>query len=241
VEAVVFAAGLGTRLRPLTDGTPKALLEVGGVPLLERILRSLAAVGVDRAVVTTCHLAEQVERFAAARRGTPPEVALSREPGGPYETGGGLVHARPLLAERQPFFVHVGDVVTDLPLRALWEAHRAWQPLATLAVMDRPASRRLLFDERGLLGHRDERTGVERRARPARGDVVALGFCGIQVVAPDLLALLHERGTFSLTDAYLRLAGEGATVLPHRVDGSTWIDVGRPADLERARSLALPA
>jgi NDP-sugar pyrophosphorylase family protein len=241
VEAVVLAAGLGTRLRPLTDRTPKALLDVGGVPLLERILRGLAAVGVDRAVVTTCHLAEQVERFAAARRGTPPEVALSHEPGGPYETGGGLVHARPLLAERQPFFVHNVDVFTDLPLRALWEAHRAWQPLATLAVMDRPASRRLLFDDAGLLGHRDERTGVERRTRAAKGDVVALGFSGVQVVSPDLMARLTERGTFSLTDAYLRLASEGATILPHRVDGCTWIDVGRPADLDRARVLAHPA
>jgi NDP-sugar pyrophosphorylase family protein len=236
VEALVFGAGLGTRLRPWTDRTPKVLVEVGGVPVLERVLARLVAVGVDRVVLTACHLVAEVERHVRARRG-PPDVVLSPEPGGPYETGGGLLRARSRLRLGAPVFLHNGDVLTDLPLRDLWEAHRAWQPLATLAVMDRPAARRLLFDAVGLLGHRDERTGVERRVRSPRGPVESLGFAGVQVVSPDLPSRLSERGAFSIVDAYLRLAGEGEPVLPHRVDGCRWIDVGRPADLERARAM----
>ncbi len=237
LEAVVFAAGRGTRLRPVTDATPKALLPVGAVPLLERTLARLAAAGIERAVVTASHLAEQIVAHVAARGGRPPAVVVSTEPGGPYETGGGLRHARPLLRATGPILLHNVDVLTDLPLADLADAHEAWEPLATLAVMDRPASRRLLFDEGGLLGHRDERTGVERRVRPPRGPVEALGFAGVHVVEPDLLDRLTERGVFPIVDAYLRLAGEGSPILPHRVDGCAWIDVGRPADLVRARAM----
>jgi NDP-sugar pyrophosphorylase family protein len=234
MDALIFAAGLGTRLGPLTAETPKALIEVAGKTLLEHAARRLAAAGVTRLVVNVCHHAEQIARFVAAHDlGLP--VVLSPEPGGPFETGGGLKAARNLLGRDGPIVLHNVDVFTDLPLARLVEAHVASGALATLAVMERASTRRLLFDDRGLLGRVDETAGLDRRARPTEGDVVPLAFAGLHVVGPTLLGRITEEGRFSILDTYLRLAGEGERIVPYRMDANAWIDVGRPADLERAR------
>lgn len=240
---MLFAAGLGTRLRPLTDRVPKALVEVGGVPMLERVARRMIEAGADRLVVNVHHLGEQIERYVAERGGWGVEVLVSREEGAePLETGGGLLHAAPLLRRDAPFFIHNADVVTDLPLREMYDAHVQRGALATLAVMDRPTSRKLLFDDRGLLGRTDERKGLDLRVRPAEGPVHALAFAGVHVVSPDLFPLVTERGAFSILDPYVRLAGEGARILPFRVDGSLWLDIGRPEQLAEAnRHLAAEA
>ncbi len=121
------------------------------------------------------------------------------------------------------------------------EAHARSGALATLAVMARASSRRLLFDERGLFGRVDDDKGVRREARSSEGGVVERAFCGVHVISPSLLDRITERGIFSILDPYLRLVGEGAVVAPFAVDGARWIDVGRPADLVRANAAALPA
>jgi NDP-sugar pyrophosphorylase family protein len=240
MDGVIFAAGLGTRLGPLTADRPKALIEVGGKTLLEQAAARLVASGVTRLVVNVCHHADQIERFVATHDlGAP--VALSPEPGGPYETGGGLKAARNLLARDGPILLHNVDVLTDLPLGRLVEAHAASGALATLAVMERASTRRLLVDERGLLGRIDQGPGLDRRVRLPEGEVLALAFSGLHVVAPALLGRLTEEGRFSLLDAYLRLVSEGERIHAFRMDGSAWIDVGRPADLERARARLTPA
>lgn len=234
MEALVFAAGLGTRLRPLTDTTPKALLTVGGRTLLEHVAARLVAAGARRLVVNVCHHADQIERFVATHDlGAP--VALSREEGGPFDTGGGLAAARHLFSRSGPVLLHNVDVLTDLSLEALLAAHATTGALATLAVAERPSTRHLLFDARGLLGRRDAGRGLDVRVRPPMGEVTAVPFTGVHVVAPALLDRITETGTFSILDTYLRLAAEGASVLPFRADGARWIDVGRPGDLERAR------
>lgn len=231
---MLFAAGLGTRLRPLTDHTPKALVEVGGVPMLERVALRLIAAGADRLVVNVHHHAAQVERFVAERGGWGVEVVVSREEGEPFETGGGLLHAAPHLRRDAPFFAHNADIVTDLPLAEMYAAQRESGALAVLAVMDRPTTRKLLFDRRGLLGRTDERKGLDLRARPAEGEVRALAFAGVHVISPEILPRVTERGVFSILDPYLRLAGEGETILPFRVDDALWLDIGRPEQLEAA-------
>lgn len=238
MDALIFAAGLGTRLAPLTDDRPKALVEVGGVPLLERVARRLVAAGATRLVVNVCPFADRIEAFVRARRGFGVEVLLSREAPAPLETGGGLLAAAPLLRRDGPILLHNVDVVTDLSLEALLAAHRARGPVATLAVMTRATSRRLLFDDRGLLGRVDDTQGLRREARPAAGAVVERAFCGVHAIAPELLARITERGVFSILEPYLRLAGEGETLLPFAADGCRWIDVGRPADLARADEAA---
>lgn len=235
---MLLAAGLGTRLRPLTDRIPKALVPVGGVPILERVARRVIAAGADRLVVNTHYLAEQIEAYVAERAGFGVEAVCSREPGdAPLETGGGLVVAEPLFRKDAPFFLHNADILTDLPLREMYEAHVASGALATTAVMERPTARHLLFDEAGLLGRTDEKNGLDLRVRPARGPLTKLAFAGVHVVSPALFARITERGAFSILDPYLRLAGEGETIRPFRVDGCTWLDIGRPEQLEEAQRM----
>jgi NDP-sugar pyrophosphorylase family protein len=233
---MVLAAGLGTRLRPLTDHTPKALIDVGGVPMLERVARRLVEAGADRLIVNTHHLGEQIARYVEERGGLGVETVISHEEGEPLETGGALVAAESLFLRDAPFFLHNADILTDLPLHEMYVAHReAGDPLATVAVSERPTKRRLLFDEVGLLGRTDETKGLDLRVRPAVGEVTALPFAGVHVISPRIFGLLTERGAFSVLDPYLRLAAAGERVLPFRVDGALWLDIGRPDQLEAAR------
>jgi NDP-sugar pyrophosphorylase family protein len=234
---MLLAAGLGTRLRPLTDHTPKALAPVAGVPMLEHVVRRLLAAGADRLVINVHHLGEQIADYAAARGGWGVETLVSDEREAsdrPLETGGGVRYAAPLLRRDAPFFLHNTDILTDLPLAAMYAAHMKNGVLATVAVMERETSRYLLFDEAGLLGRTNERTGVELRAREPVGAVRKLAFAGVHVVSPRLLDRISEHGAFPIWDPYLRLVAAGERVLPYRADDSHWFDVGSPAQLERA-------
>ena len=169
---MILAAGLGTRLRPLTEHTPKALLDVGGVPILERVARRLIAAGADRLIINTAHLAEQIEAFVRSRDGFGVEAVFSREDPGPLETGGALLAAEPLFRGDAPFFLHNADILSDIPLGDVYAAHEAaGDPLATVAVLDRPTSRKLLFDDAGLLGRTDEGKELDLRVRPPVGEV----------------------------------------------------------------------
>ena len=233
---MILAAGLGTRLRPLTDHTPKALLDVGGVPIIERVARRLIAAGADRLIINTAHLAQQIEDFVRSTDGFGVEAVFSREDPGPLETGGALLAAEPHFRGDAPFFLHNADILSDIPLGEVYAAHEAaGDPLATVAVLDRPTSRKLLFDDAGLLGRTDEGKGLDLRVRAPVGEVAAIPFAGIHVISPRIFGLLTERGAFSILDPYLRLAAAGERVLPFRVDGYTWIDIGRPEQLEQAR------
>jgi NDP-sugar pyrophosphorylase family protein len=237
VDALILAAGLGTRLRPLTDHTPKALIPVGGVPIIERVARRLIAAGADRLIVNTSHLAEQIEAYVEEREGFGVEVVFSREDPGPLETGGALLAAAPHFRRDAPFFIHNADILTDLPLEALHAAHGAADdPLAVLAVAERATDRRLLFDDRGLMGRLDGGKEVDLRVRPAAGEVRALPFAGVHVASPRIFDLLTEQGAFSILEPYLRLAAAGERILPVRVDGCRWVDIGRPEQLEEARA-----
>jgi NDP-sugar pyrophosphorylase family protein len=232
---MLLAAGLGTRLRPLTDHTPKALIEVGGVPILERVARRLIEAGADRLVVNLHHLGERIREYVESRGGFGVEVLFSEEPQQPLETGGGLLRAEALLRRDAPFFLHNADILTDLPLREMYRAQLERSPLSTLAVMERESSRQLLFDDLGLLGRTDERKGLRLEVRPAVGEVKRLAFGGVHVLSPAVLDRITERGAFSILDPYLRLVALGERILPYRVDAYRWSDIGRPEQLEEAR------
>jgi NDP-sugar pyrophosphorylase family protein len=238
MDAMILAAGLGTRLRPLTDRIPKPLIPVGGVPMLERVARRLIAAGADRLIVNTSHLSEQVEAFLAARDGFGVEWRVSREPGEPLETGGAILQGAPLFRKDAPFFLHNADILTDLPLAAMYRAHELGPALATVAVMERETSRHLLFDDVGLVGRSDAKKGIELRAREAVGKVRKLAFGGVHVISPRIFGLLTETGAFSILDPYLRLAAAGETIVPFRVDAFTWVDIGRPEQLQAAHTMA---
>lgn len=237
---MVLAAGYGRRLRPLTDHTPKALVTVGDLTQLERTLRALESSGADRIVVNTHHHAEQIEAAVRQRRGGA-EVLISREEPRPLETGGGLRHARDLFRGDRPILVHNVDVITAIDLAALVRAHGARgesedAPLATLAVHERAASRYLLFDEAGLQGRLDVRSGTREDAREPRGRIRRLAFSGVHVVAPAVFASMGSAMSFSIIDLYLRLAGEGAQIRGLDVGDAMWLEIGTPERLAAARA-----
>jgi NDP-sugar pyrophosphorylase family protein len=234
-EAMVFAAGRGTRLGALGESTPKALIEIAGRTMLEHVVARLRAAGVGRVVINVHHHAAAIERFLAGHD-LGVEVSVSRETAGPLETGGGLLAARGLFRGDGPILLHNVDVVTDADLGALVAEHRRGGALATLAVSERETQRHLLFDDDGLCGREDRRRGERRECRPPRGAVRALAFAGIQVIAPELLGLITERGVFPIVDLYLRLAGEGRAVAPWRIDGSRWLEIGSLERLAAARA-----
>jgi NDP-sugar pyrophosphorylase family protein len=236
LDALIFAAGRGTRLGPIGQSTPKALLEVGGRTMLERTVRRLAEAGADRIVVNVHHRAGRIERVLA-EHDLGAEVLLSHEPERPLETGGGLLHARELFRRDRPILLHNVDVITDADLSAMVGAHQRSGALVTLAVNGRESTRALLFDEAGLFGREDRREGVRRdEGRPPRGAARAWAFAGIHVCSPELLDLITERGVFSIVTTYLRLAGEGRAILPWVLPPGLWLEIGSLERLEAARA-----
>lgn len=234
MDALILAAGFGTRLRPLTDHVPKILVEVAGEPLLARTVRYLTAAGIDRIVINTHHLADRIERFVV-EHDLGVEIVLSNEPDRPLDTGGGLYHARHLLRRDAPLVVMNGDVITDVDLGAMIVGHDPQRTLATLAVHERTTSRRLRFDEHGLYGRVDDRRGTVDNARGPKGDTIERAFAGLHVVSPSLFDLVRERGVFPILPLYLRLAAEGWRIAPFDVTGAMWLEIGNPDRLEEAR------
>jgi NDP-sugar pyrophosphorylase family protein len=225
MKAMVLAAGLGTRLGPLTADRPKALVEVAGRTLLEITLARLRRYGVEQVIVNAHHFADMLIAYLKANDNFGMRVVVSREDA-LLDTGGGLKQAAWFFEDdAQPFVVHNVDVLSTIDLRRMAGFHRENGALATLAVSDRDTSRYLYFDESlrlcGRGGKRD----------PARQ---SLAFSGIHIIYPRLFPLLSEAGAFAIIAAYLRLAGEGERIVGFRSDGDYWRDVGRPESLQVA-------
>jgi NDP-sugar pyrophosphorylase family protein len=232
MKAMVFAAGRGTRLKPLTDTRPKALVEIDGVPLLEITLRRLAAAGTREVIVNTHHFADQVHKFIDSRGAEHFglwRIAVSEERD-LLDTGGGLKKASWFFDDTMPFLAHNVDVLSDVDLAAFMTAHTESGALATMAAMPRETERPLLFDARGLLAGRGT-PAAPKLVRTIEGEPVALGFCGIHAISPAIFPLITEHGAFSIVDAYLRLAAHGAQIRAGRIDGARWRDCGRREDL----------
>ncbi|MDX2111132.1 MAG: sugar phosphate nucleotidyltransferase [Verrucomicrobiota bacterium] len=231
--AFILAAGLGTRLRPLTDHRPKALVEIDGVPLLEIVLRRLETAGASTIVINTHHFAEQIEAYVETRRSTScARLMLSPEKDEPLDTGGALWHARSLLQGDKPVLVHNVDVLSDIPLVDLYEDHIRSGALATMAVKPRETKRQLLFDATGrIVGRATEGLAPVLTATPQGTPLEKLAFCGIHIVSQEWFALTTERGVFGIVDNYLRLSAAGETIRAWRADAWRWKDVGRPEQL----------
>jgi len=239
MRAMVLAAGLGTRLRPLTDDRPKALVEVGGRTMLELTLERLKRFGVREAIVNTHHYAEMIEEYLKANDSFGMRIVVSREDT-LLDTGGGLKKAAWFFVEgaqggaAEPFLVHNVDVLSTLDLGAMVQAHRGSGALATLAVQERETSRYLLFDGAGRLAGR--RKGIDGEPEWVGHDheETALAFCGIHVIGLRIFEEMKQEGAFSIIDAYLDLARKGERVMAYRADGAQWRDLGRPESVEKA-------
>lgn len=235
MKAMVLAAGLGTRLRPLTDTHPKALVEINGRTLLEITLTRLHEFGVDKVIVNAHHLAEMLVAYLRANRNFGMQVEISREDV-LLDTGGGLKKAANFFlhdATDEPFILHNVDVISTIDLDQMVEIHRARGALVTLAVRQRQTSRYLLFDDADrLCGRRAQGSEPEivRTATPLHEHA----FCGIHVISPRFLNMMTEEGVFSILRPYLRLAGAGEQILAHPTDEFYWRDLGTPESLEQA-------
>jgi N-acetyl-alpha-D-muramate 1-phosphate uridylyltransferase len=236
MDAMIFAAGLGTRLRPLTNDRPKALVEFGGMTILERVARRLISAGADRIVINTHHFPERIEELVRERDGFGVDVRLSHEPGAPLDTGGGLQRARPLFRGDRPILLHNCDVVSDLDLRALYDAHLSDDDAyATLAVMPPSPERYLIFDDVGFCGYAPRSGGDDVSARPFSGEPVHRDFTGIHVVSPALLDTLDRDGAYSIIFHYMKLSGEGKRIARFDVEDIRWIDIGTHEKLAEAK------
>jgi NDP-sugar pyrophosphorylase family protein len=233
MKAMVLAAGVGSRLRPLTDEIPKALLDVGGAPMIERVIRRLKSAGVTELVVNLFHLGDHIVEFLASKSAFGLRIEFTRE-AELLDTGGGLRNAAWFFDDDRPFFLHNVDVLSDIDLAALLRFHQEAGALATVAVQSRPSSRQLLFDPAGRLCGRESPAGVEWAKGPV-GDVQRLAFTGIHVIDPGIFPKMSETGVFPITRTYLRLAGEGKKIVAYRADGRYWQDIGSPEKLEEAR------
>ncbi|MBI4055148.1 MAG: nucleotidyltransferase family protein [Elusimicrobia bacterium] len=240
MRAMILAAGYGRRLSPLTENRPKALIEVGGTPILEIVIRRLIQAGVGEIILNVHHLASQLEEFLKSKKNFGLHMELSRE-SELLDTGGGLKKAAEFLRGGEPFFLHNVDIFTQLDLRKLYRFHLAHPALATLAVRRRPAGRYLLFDGEGLLRGWESADPKQRRWSGPPGEPgQRLGFDGVQVISPEIFPKLTESGAFSLTEAYLRLASCGETIRAFRADAYYWNTIGDPQRLDEVRRFARP-
>lgn len=235
MKAMILAAGLGTRLRPLTNDRPKALVEVAGLTMLEIALCRLRAFGIREAIVNTHHFADRMADYLKAHDNFGMRIEISREDV-LLDTGGGLKKAAEFFLEEPdtPFLLHNVDVLSTIDFKQMLRLHTDRGALATLAVQQRETSRHLLFDEDGLLcGRQAGRDGKPEIARP-RSPLYPLAFAGIHIVSPRIFARMHEEGVFSIIPAYLQLAARGEKVVAFRADKYYWRDLGRPESVTQA-------
>ncbi len=237
MKAMILAAGLGTRLRPLTDDRPKALVEIAGRTMLEITLTRLRSFGVQDVIINVHHFADLVLQYLNAKDNFGMRIAVSQEQV-LLDTGGGLKKAAYFFAASshlaEPFILHNVDVISTIDLRRIVQFHTENQALATLAVQDRETSRYLLFDQQLQLCGR--RAGLDREPDLVRSSpqTQALAFSGIHVISPRLLGMMTEEGVFSIVTSYLRLAGQGEKIVAFRADEYYWRDLGKPENVRQA-------
>jgi len=237
MRAMILAAGLGTRLRPLTSDRPKALVNLAGHTLLEITLSRLSVFGVREVIVNVHHFADQVVDYLTANRNFGMRIEISHEPV-LLDTGGGLKKAAWFFlgsgtGANEPFIVHNVDVLSTIDLARMVEFHVQHNALATLAVAERPTTRPLLFDAGGQLRGRGATTKSELPSDSSAQSFQPLAFSGIHVVSPRIFAKLED-GAFSIVNAYVRLAAQGESIFSFRADGCYWRDLGRPEHLIEA-------
>jgi NDP-sugar pyrophosphorylase family protein len=236
MKALLFAAGLGTRLHPLTNDKPKALVEINGQTLLQITIEKLVHFGFDEIIINIHHFADLMIETIEKNKGWGAKITISDERNELLETGGGLKKVAYFFDTNEPFLVHNVDVIHDLNLRKLYDYHLNNQVLATLAVRKRSTSRYLLFNnEMQLRGWQNIKTGEVKIAKRTQGQLWSYGFSGIHIISPKIFPLLTENGKFSIINPYLKLA---KTELIQGFDhsDSVWIDVGKHESLEEAKA-----
>lgn len=238
MKAMILAAGLGTRLRPLTNDRPKALVEINGSTMLEITLRRLGTFGIRDIIINVHHFADLIVDYLKIHDNFGLHIEISHEQI-LLDTGGGLKKAGWFFlrdaAGNEPFVLHNVDVISTVDLQRMALAHKAQEALVTLAVQERKSSRYLLFDQDNHLCGR-QKNGEEIReivSDDPRG-LKPLAFCGLHIISPQIFSMMRQDGVFSIVDTYLQLAREGQVIQGYRVDGEYWRDLGKLEQVQQA-------
>ncbi len=238
MKAMILAAGLGTRLRPLTDDRPKALVELAGRTLLEIALTRLRSIGIHDVIINVHHLADKIVDYLEEHDNFGMRIEISREDV-LLDTGGGLKKAAWFFLEdysavEEPFILHNVDVLSTVDLQRMVQVHTQKKALVTLAVQHRGSSRLLLFDDTLQLCGRHAGHDHEPEIARHSTHLQPMAFCGIHVISPRLLRMMKEDGVFSIIDSYLELGGRGEAILAFEADEYYWRDLGKLEDLRLA-------
>lgn len=235
MKAMIFAAGLGTRLKDETLHKPKALVEVGKKTLLQHAVEKLKSEGVTEIIVNVHHFSGQIIEFLG-RKEFGVSIKISDETDKLLNTGGGLKKAASLLKNDEPVLIYNVDILSDLNLRELMQIHNRSGALATVVVRKRETERYFLFNrKKRLIGWVNKKTGEKKIA--AHGeikDAIEMAFSGIHIVSPEIFHLMPPEDCFSIIDLYIQLA-ENYLITGYFDDSEWWVDVGKPEDLAAAR------
>lgn len=236
MKVLIFAAGLGTRLKDLTKNKPKALVEFNGKPILEHLIINLKSQGFNDFVINVHHFADQIENFLKEKNNFNSNIEISDEREMLLETGGGLLNARPFLLNSENFIIYNADIFSDINLKELIKEHKKNNALATLAVQERNTSRKLLFNEENeLCQWKNYETNEYKVAKLSTSKLKAWAFTGIHIVNNQIFNHITETGKFSIIDLYLRLAKEHK-ISTYKANHTFWFDLGKPENIKAAET-----
>ncbi|MCL2027283.1 MAG: nucleotidyltransferase family protein [Bacteroidales bacterium] len=244
-KAFILAAGLGVRLKPFTETEPKALVEVNGKPLLQRLIEKLKENGYTEIVINVHHFADLVINFLNANQNFGVKIQISDEREQLLDTGGAILKAKCFLENESNFLVHNVDILSDMDFSKIAEQHVKSNALATMAVRDRPTDRKFLFHTTGkapneinwhLRGWQNTKTNEKILLDSSSETLTPLAFSGIHIISSDIFKHINQSGKFSIVETYLDLA-KTFDICGFRHDEDLWLDVGKPEQLELAQHI----
>lgn len=237
MKAFILAAGLGTRLKPITDFKPKALVEINGIPLIEHIIRKLIRFGFNSIIINVHHFADQVIDFVKSKKSFGIDIHFSDERNLLLDTGGGLKNVKRFFNDGKPFLIHNVDALTEIDLIKMYNHHLENKAITTLAVQKRISSRYFYFDEQSALcGWINEKTNEQKLVREFNGGLKKFAFSGIQFVDPMIFDFMLSSEVFSLVDLYLSIASkQRITYFDH--SDSLFLDLGKKENLIEAERI----
>ncbi len=236
MKAIIFSAGLGTRLAPFTDKNPKALAMVNGKSLLQRNIEYLQKYGITDVIVNIHHHGSKIEAALKKNKGWGSKYTISDETKRLMDTGGGLVRAKKFLSGTEPFVSINVDILTDLNLSAMLENHQKTEAVISVAVKKRDSNRSLIMrDDMRLCGWKNSATDEEVMQLFGH-DLRPFGFSGVAMWNGDVFNEIDRRGKYSVKDLLLDLTATTKIVGFEHSDGK-WMDVGTPENLEEAEKV----
>lgn len=238
MKAMILAAGLGTRLRPLTESVPKALVPIQGKPILEIIIRQLIKFGFTDVIINVHHHYDQIIAFLKAQSDLDINIQISDERDKILDTGGGIKKASWFLEGKEPFLVHNVDVISNIDLKNMYDFHLQNRPLATLAVKEKGSARSLLFDgSYKLCGWENTDTGKSRIIHYVpEEEMIHIGFCGVHVIDPIIFDHMNDADIFSIITTYMKVA-DSYPIYGYSVENNLWMDIGSFEKFELAQNI----